>query len=36
MYSRYFAQNQAEYLDGEKTVLDTMIDGCNEKKTEVR
>jgi len=27
----YFAQNQAEYLDGEKTVLDTMIDSANEK-----
>lgn len=26
----YFAQNQAEYLDGEKTVLDTMIDSANE------
>lgn len=26
----YFAQNQAEYLDGNKTVLDTMIDGANE------
>ncbi|MCX2679991.1 ABC-F family ATP-binding cassette domain-containing protein [Galbibacter sp. EGI 63066] len=22
----YFAQNQAEYLDGEKTILDTMLD----------
>ena len=28
----YFAQNQAEYLDGKKTVLDTMIDEANEKK----
>src|SRR5690554_1773310 len=27
----YFAQNQAEYLDGTKTVLDTMIDAANEK-----
>lgn len=27
----YFAQNQAEYLDGSKTVLDTMIDSANEK-----
>ncbi|WP_242130589.1 ABC-F family ATP-binding cassette domain-containing protein [Aestuariivivens marinum] len=26
----YFAQNQAEYLDGNKTVLDTMIDASNE------
>ena len=26
----YFAQNQAEYLDGEKTLLDTMIDAANE------
>ncbi|WP_417856224.1 ATP-binding cassette domain-containing protein [Xanthomarina gelatinilytica] len=26
----YFAQNQAEYLDGNKTVLDTMIDTANE------
>ena len=27
----YFAQNQVEYLDGKKTVLDTMIDEANEK-----
>ncbi|MDG2052520.1 MAG: ABC-F family ATP-binding cassette domain-containing protein [Flavobacteriaceae bacterium] len=27
----YFAQNQADYLDGSKTVLDTMIDVANEK-----
>ncbi len=26
----YFAQNQAEYLDGSKTVLDVMIDAANE------
>lgn len=26
----YFAQNQAEYLDGSKTILDTMIDEANE------
>ncbi|NER14833.1 ATP-binding cassette domain-containing protein [Leptobacterium flavescens] len=26
----YFAQNQAEYLDGEITVLDTMINAANE------
>lgn len=27
----YFAQNQAEYLDGDKTVEETMIDAANEK-----
>lgn len=27
----YFAQNQAEYLDGNKTVHDTMLDAANEK-----
>ncbi|WP_165748177.1 ABC-F family ATP-binding cassette domain-containing protein [Cellulophaga sp. Z1A5H] len=26
----YFAQNQAEYLDGNKTILNTMIDAANE------
>ena len=26
----YFAQNQAEYLDGDRTILDTMIDAANE------
>ena len=26
----YFAQNQVDYLDGTKTVLDTMIDSANE------
>ena len=33
----YFAQNQAEYLDAKKTVLDTMIDASNESnRTKVR
>lgn len=33
----YFAQNQAEYLDGEKTLLDTMVDAANERnRTQVR
>jgi ATP-binding cassette subfamily F protein 3 len=33
----YFAQNQAEYLNGNKTVLDTMIDASNEtNRTKVR
>ncbi len=27
----YFAQNQAEFLDGEKTVEDTMLDAANAK-----
>ncbi len=27
----YFAQNQAEYLDGEITILETMINAANEK-----
>lgn len=27
----YFAQNQAEHLNGNKTILDTMIDAANEK-----
>jgi ATP-binding cassette subfamily F protein 3 len=26
----YFAQNQAEYLDGEKSILDTMIDAADD------
>ena len=26
----YFAQNQVEYLDGSKTVLETMVDAANE------
>ncbi|WP_026935209.1 ribosomal protection-like ABC-F family protein [Christiangramia echinicola] len=33
----YFAQNQAEYLDGNKTILQTMEDASNEKnRTKVR
>jgi len=33
----YFAQNQTDYLDGTKTVLDTMLDAANEKnRTKVR
>lgn len=33
----YFAQNQAEYLDGEKTILRTMEDASNEtNRTKVR
>ena len=27
----YFAQNQAEYLDGNKTIHETMVDAANEK-----
>ena len=27
----YFAQNQAEYLDGDLTLLETMQDAANEK-----
>tara|TARA_B100000678_G_scaffold245621_1_gene218117 strand:- start:2286 stop:4202 length:1917 start_codon:yes stop_codon:yes gene_type:complete len=26
----YFAQNQADYLDGEKSIYDTMVDAANE------
>ncbi|SHG24892.1 ATP-binding cassette, subfamily F, member 3 [Salegentibacter echinorum] len=33
----YFAQNQADYLDGEKTVHEIMVDAANEKnRTKVR
>ncbi|NQX86172.1 MAG: ABC-F family ATP-binding cassette domain-containing protein [Flavobacteriaceae bacterium] len=33
----YFAQNQAEYLDGSKSVLDTMLDAANaSNRTKVR
>lgn len=33
----YFAQNQAEYLDGEISILDTMINAANESnRTKVR
>lgn len=33
----YFAQNQADYLDGEKTLLDTMIDvATDSNRTKVR
>lgn len=33
----YFAQNQADYLDGEKTLLDTMLDAASDSsRTKVR
>ena len=33
----YFAQNQAEYLDGEKTLLDTMLEAATDSnRTKVR
>jgi len=33
----YFAQNQAEYLDGEKTLLDTMLEAATDtNRTKVR
>ncbi|MEO2063225.1 MAG: ribosomal protection-like ABC-F family protein [Christiangramia sp.] len=33
----YFAQNQADYLNGEKSVLETMVDAANEtNRTKVR
>lgn len=33
----YFAQNQADYLDGEKTLLDTMLDAATDaNRTKVR
>ncbi|MDG3584098.1 ribosomal protection-like ABC-F family protein [Galbibacter pacificus] len=33
----YFAQNQAEYLDGEKTILDTMLDEArDDNRSKVR